>query len=56
MQPVSLDYRHRRESDADYDARGKCNPKFYDHGKAFRLYDSHILNITGIYEKHRGIC
>lgn len=54
MQPVSLDYRRLHEADYDRILRGRRSIRFHDHGRAFRLYDSHILGIKGLYQLHRG--
>lgn len=56
MRPISLDFRRLFEAYANTRTnRYEREPKFYDHGKAFCLYDSHVLNIKGLYRLHRGL-
>ena len=52
MQPVSLDYRRRVEDGINRERRFKY--RFFDHGKAFSLYDVLFGSSQLIYEKHRG--
>lgn len=56
MRPISLDFRRLFETYTNtHTNRYEREPKFYDHGKVFCLYDSYVLNIKGLYRLHRGL-